>query len=125
MSNNAATEKPVSAEHADGATVRCCHDSNRQLCRSFSLLLAKRPIRAIEQPTNLPKLRSAVRELAERIEARLLLTAQRRIELIQCRLHQFGCLKHGLEPLFHRSQPSDRRERHVLRAGSLQPLSEL
>jgi hypothetical protein len=37
MSNNAATEKPGSAEHGDGATVCCYHDSNRQLGWSFSL----------------------------------------------------------------------------------------
>jgi hypothetical protein len=43
MPNDAAAEKAGSAEHGDGATVRCHHDSNRQLCRSFSLLVVKEP----------------------------------------------------------------------------------
>jgi len=128
MPNDAAADKAGSAEHGDGA--------NRSLppwlkfsnpCRSFSLLryLSGR----LEQPTReetltlcRDTLRSGARELSQRIEARLLLAAQRGIELIQCRLHQVGCLHHGLEPLLHRLQPSDRRERHVVRAGSLQPL---
>src|SRR5882724_1011798 len=74
--------------------------------------------------THIP-FRSGACELCQPIEARLLLAAQRGIELIQCRLHQFGCLHHGLEPLLHRLQPSDRRERHVVRAGGLQLLNGL
>jgi hypothetical protein len=34
---------------------RCHHDSNRQFCRSFSLLVVKEPIWAIEQPINLAR----------------------------------------------------------------------
>src|SRR5438046_605175 len=55
MPNDAAAEKAGSAEHGDGATVRCHHNSNRQLCRSFSLLVVKEPISAIEQPINLAR----------------------------------------------------------------------
>jgi hypothetical protein len=53
MPSDAAPEKAGSAEHGDGATVRCYHDSNRQL--SFSLLVVKEPIWAIEQPINLAR----------------------------------------------------------------------
>ena len=53
MPNDAAAEKAGSAEHGDGATVRCYHDSNRQL--GFSLLVVKEPIWAIEQPINLAR----------------------------------------------------------------------
>src|SRR6266403_2261148 len=53
MPSEAAPEKAGSAEHGDGATVRCYHDSNRQL--SFSLLVVKEPIWAIEQPINLAR----------------------------------------------------------------------
>src|SRR6266404_7816366 len=53
MPSDAAPEKAGSAEHGDGATVRCYHDSNRQL--SFSLLVVEGPIRAIEQPINLAR----------------------------------------------------------------------
>ena len=53
MPSDAAAEKAGSAEHGDGATVRCYHDSNRQL--GFSLLVVKEPIWAIEQPINLAR----------------------------------------------------------------------
>ena len=53
MPSDAAAEKAGSAEHGDGATVRCYHDSNRQL--SFSLLVVKEPIWANEQPINLAR----------------------------------------------------------------------
>jgi len=53
MPSDAAPEKAGSAEHGDGVTVRCYHDSNRQL--SFSLLVVKEPIWAIEQPINLAR----------------------------------------------------------------------
>src|SRR5258708_38206028 len=53
MPSDAAPEKAGSAEHGDCATVRCYHDSNRQL--SFSLLVVKEPIWAIEQPINLAR----------------------------------------------------------------------
>jgi hypothetical protein len=42
MPNDAAAEKAGSAEHGDGATVRCHHDSN-------SPVYVEEPIRAIEQ----------------------------------------------------------------------------
>ena len=41
-------------------------------------------------------------ELLQRVEARLLLAAQRGIELVQGGLDQLGGLKHGLEPVLHR-----------------------
>ena len=53
MPNDAAPEKAGSAEHGDGATGRCYHDSNRQL--SFSLLVVKEPIWVIERPINLAR----------------------------------------------------------------------
>lgn len=62
---------------------------------------------------------SRARELLQRVEARLLLAAQRGIELVQGGLDKFGCLKHGLEPVLHRLQSSDRRQRHIIRTGRL------
>lgn len=58
-------------------------------------------------------------ELLQRVEARLLLATQRGIELVQGGLDQLGGLKHGLEPVLHRLQPSDRRQRHIVRTGCL------
>ena len=56
MPNDAAAEKAGSAEHGDGATVRCHHHTQiASLCRSFSLLVVEEPIRAIEQPINLAR----------------------------------------------------------------------
>lgn len=62
---------------------------------------------------------SWARELLQRVEARLLLAAQRGIELVQGGLDQLGGLKHGLEPVLHRLQSSDRRQRHIVRTGCL------
>ena len=45
---------------------------------------------------------SRARELLQRVEARLLLAAQRGIELVKGGLDQLGGLKHGLEPVLHR-----------------------
>src|ERR1700730_15056870 len=47
MPNDAVAEKAGTAEHGDGATVRCHHDSNSPM------LVVEEPIQAIEQPINL------------------------------------------------------------------------
>ena len=50
MPNDAAAEKAGSAEHGDGATVRCHHDSNSPVHVGASHCLGcEEPIRAIEQ----------------------------------------------------------------------------
>jgi hypothetical protein len=64
-------------------------------------------------------LRSGARELSQRIEARLLLAAQRGVELVQGGFDQLGGLQHGLEPVLYRLQPSNRRHRHIVRTGRL------
>src|SRR6478735_4103383 len=112
-------------------TVRPFGAAMAQICQSISELLTAHsafpddpgPGRMLTLCRD--TLRSGARELSQRIEARLLLAAKRGIELIQCRLYQVRCLHHGLEPLLRRLQPSDRRERHVVWAGSLQPLNGL
>jgi hypothetical protein len=55
MPNDAAAEKAGSAEHGDGATVRCHHDSNSLIHVIASLLDVEGPIRAIEQPLAIMK----------------------------------------------------------------------
>ena len=59
----------------------------------------------------------ALRLLAERIEARLLLVRERSVEFLQRRLHGLAGLHHRLQPLLHRFQPADRSERNDIRAG--------
>jgi hypothetical protein len=51
MPNDAAAEKASSAEHGDGVTARCHHDSNSPVHVGVSLtLVVEGPIRALEQP---------------------------------------------------------------------------
>ena len=77
-----------------------------------------RPLRTLQRG-NATLLPSRACELLQRVEARLLLAAQRGIELVQGGLDQLGGLKHGLEPVLHRLQSSNRRQRYIVRTGRL------
>jgi hypothetical protein len=55
MPNDAAAEKAGSAEHGDGASVRCHHDSNPPVYIGASHTLWSRNPSAIEQPINLAR----------------------------------------------------------------------
>lgn len=76
-----------------------------------------RPLLKLQRENATPPSRACA--LLQRVEARLLLAAQRGIELVQGGLDQLGGLKHGLEPVLDRLQPSDRRQRHIVRTGCL------
>ena len=52
MLNDAAAEKAGSAEHGDGATVRCHHDSNRQFMSELLTACGRGTIQALEQAIN-------------------------------------------------------------------------
>src|SRR6476659_9422436 len=56
MPNDAAAEKAGSAEHGDGATVRCHHDSNSPVyIRASHCLDSRNPSGAIEQSSTMMK----------------------------------------------------------------------
>src|SRR5260370_7184149 len=74
---------------------------------------------------NIAASRSLSRDLLQCVEACLLLGGQAGVEVVQRRQHLVGRLQHGREPLLHRLQSSDRRNRHLVGTRRLQPLYRL
>ena len=61
----------------------------------------------------------------KRIETRLLLVAERIVQVIERRVHDADRLQHGLDPRAHDRKSAGRRARQVVRASGLQGVERL